>query len=194
MPAITGTVLAVAGIASGGAGAFASISGSRRQAEAQQQEIEAQQKQEALRRKAMELDARRRSVEVLRNQQRARSLALATSTAQGASLGSGLQGGYGQIAGQSNTNLLGISQGLQTGEANFDLNSQISAARMNMASAGAQVALGAGLSSFGSSLMNASSTFNRIGMGFGNNNQGTNTIGLPTYGSFLSGIKSNGIY
>ncbi len=64
---------------------------------------------------AMELDARRKSLEVVRNQQRARALALTTATAQGAQGGSGLQGGYGQATGQAGTNLMGIQQNLQIG-------------------------------------------------------------------------------
>jgi len=40
--------------------------------------------------------------------QRARSLALSTATNQGAQFGTGLQGGYGQISGESGTNMLGI--------------------------------------------------------------------------------------
>lgn len=80
---------------------------------------------EGQRQQAMELDARRRSLEVLRNQQRARAVALTNANAQGAARGSGLQGGYGQIAGQSGVNLLGISQNLQIGQNIFGLNNQI---------------------------------------------------------------------
>jgi hypothetical protein len=87
--------------------------------------IDTQFQMEAERQKAMELDAKRQQREIIRNQQRARSIALASATAQGARFGSGLQGGYGQISGQSNVNALGIQQNLDIGRNMFNLNSQL---------------------------------------------------------------------
>lgn len=87
---------------------------------ADEQAIQVQQKQ------AMELDARRQSMEIIRNQQRSRALGLTAATSQGAAKGSGLQGGYGQASGQSNVNLLGVNQNLQIGEAIFGYNTDIS--------------------------------------------------------------------
>lgn len=89
-----------------------------------EREVEAQRKQ------AMELDARRRQLEVIRNQQRARSIAITNATAQNAGRGTGLQGGYGQISGQSGVNLLGIQQNLQIGQNIFGLQSQITDQRL----------------------------------------------------------------
>lgn len=88
--------------------------------------IQAQQQIEAQKAQAMEMDARRQQLEVIRNQQRGRAMALATATAQGAKSGSGLQGGYGQVSGQSGVNLLGIQQNLQIGRDIFGLNQTIS--------------------------------------------------------------------
>lgn len=88
--------------------------------------IVAQQKDiEATKRQAMEVDARRQQLEILRNQQRGRALGLATATAQGASKGSGLQGAYGQISGQTGVNLLGVQQNLEAGRNIFDANANI---------------------------------------------------------------------
>lgn len=92
-----------------------------------------EQGNEAQRRQAMEIDARRNQLEIIRNQQRGRALALTAATAQGASRGSGLQGGYGQISGQTGVNLLGIQQNLQVGRNIFDNNAAISAQRLGMA-------------------------------------------------------------
>lgn len=92
------------------------------------------------RRLAMETDARRRQLEVVRNQQRARSVAVTNATAQGASKGSGLQGGYGQIAGQSGVNMLGIQQSLGIGRSIFDLNAQTSQRRMDSVDLNTQLA------------------------------------------------------
>lgn len=88
---------------------------------------------EATKRQAMEVDARRQQLEIIRNQQRGRALGLTTATSQGASKGSGLQGGYGQISGQTGVNLLGVQQNLQAGRAIFDSNAAISDFNSQMA-------------------------------------------------------------
>lgn len=92
---------------------------------AQQQALMLQQKQ------AMETDARRSSLENIRNQQRARSMALATNVSQGGSGAlnggnSAVGGAYGQIGGQTGVNQLGVSQALAGGEANYAANYAIS--------------------------------------------------------------------
>ena len=77
---------------------------------------------------AMELDARRQSLQAIRTQQQARSQALVNATSNqgsGATRGSGLAGGYGQISGQSNVNLLGIQQNLGIGENIYGINTDI---------------------------------------------------------------------
>jgi len=83
---------------------------------------------------AMNLDAQRKQLEVVRQAQRARSLALATATAQGANKGgtSALGGAYGQVAGQTNTNLQGIAQNLQIGKNIFGLNAGITNQRVGL--------------------------------------------------------------
>ncbi len=88
---------------------------------------------EATKRQAMEVDARRQQLEIIRNQQRGRALGLTAATSQGASKGSGLQGGYGQISGQSGTNLLGVQQNLQSGRNIFDSNANITDLNSQMA-------------------------------------------------------------
>lgn len=96
----------------------------------QQRNIEQQKRQ------AMEVDARRQQLEIIRQQQRGRSLALATGVAQGgggAMRASSLQGAYGQIAGQSGVNMLGVQQALQTGRAVFDANASITDFNSQMA-------------------------------------------------------------
>jgi hypothetical protein len=95
--------------------------------------VSEQQSIEATKRQAMEVDARRQQLEIIRGQQRARSLGLTNSTAQGSSKGSGLQGGYGQASGQSGVNLLGVQQALQSGENIFDANANITGYNSQMA-------------------------------------------------------------
>lgn len=88
--------------------------------------IEAQQRIEASKRAAMELDARRNQLEIIRTQQRARALGLVTAQNQGSKEGSGLQGAYGQISGQTGVNLLGVQQNLGIGRDIFNQNAVIS--------------------------------------------------------------------
>lgn len=98
----------------------------------------------------MRLNARRAQMEVLRNNQRARSMALSSATGQGAQFGSGLQGGYGQIGGMSGTNLLGINQNLAIGSAISTYNRDISNQQLALANYQSKASTAAGISSLGS--------------------------------------------
>src|SRR5882672_3742875 len=139
MGAATGNPIA---IASGVLGLGMSIFGGVKQSQAAQQMAAAKQQiagletqQDTVRRSAMELSAKRQQMEVLRNAQRARSLALNNATSQGAQFGSGLQGGYGQVQGAASWNNLGITQNLDLGEQMFSLNQHINEQKMNIAGA-----------------------------------------------------------
>jgi hypothetical protein len=169
MPVISSIVAAaaVAGVGLSVAGTLTNMSAAAKANAAQKQVIAGEQAAEAQRQKAMELDARRRQLETFRNVQRSRSLALTNATNQGAQQGSGLQGGYGQIAGEGGTNLLGINQGLEVGRDLFSISGQISQAKMRLADAGQQASLGSGLSSLGGSIMNSLGTFSKISSGWG---------------------------
>jgi hypothetical protein len=104
------------------------------------------------RRQAMELSAQRSSLEVTRNAQRARSMGTESAVVGGSQLGSGLAGGLSQIQGQATTNQLGISQNLQIGRNIFDINQNISAARIAESNAKSKEATAAGISGLGSSI------------------------------------------
>lgn len=134
------------------------------------------------RKAAMEVDARRRQLEVVRNHQRARAMAQTTATSQGAQLGSGLQGAYGGISGQSQTNLLGVNQNLEIGRNIFDLDTKISQQRVAQAGYQSTMAQGQGMSQMGGAIMgsagklgqmsqSASNPFSMFTSGFGS---GTN--------------------
>lgn len=187
MAALTTALLVGVGLAASAAGTVTSIEASKQNAEYQEQAIAAEQRAEQQRKQAMELDARRRQLEILRTQQRARALGLATATAQGAQFGSGLQGAYGQISGQSNTNATGVSQNLQIGENIFAANADLSQARMGMANAQSIGAIGLGLNNFGHSLMGAVPQLNALSKGF---SFGSNTTYNPS--SFASGYNTVG--
>ncbi len=177
MPALTTAAIAAVGLGVSAYGQYESYQGAKSQAEASRNIAGLEMQQEQIRQRAMELQAKRQSMEIVRTSQRARSLALATATSQGANMGSGLAGGYGQIAGQTGVNLLGVSQNLGFAEQMFGLNAQISSQKMNIADAQSQQALGAGLSSFGNSLMNSAGTFGKISAGFGGSSNGIGSYG-----------------
>jgi len=107
------------------------------------------------RKQAMEVDARRRQLEVVRNNQKARAMSETTATNQGAQFGSGLQGAYGGIAGQSGTNLLGVNQNLEIGRNIFGLDTQISSDRVAAAGFEGQKASDMAMANLGGSIMGA---------------------------------------
>lgn len=154
MAAVTAAIAAV-GVGLSAYGAYNQYQGSKDVSAAQQQQIRLEQQAEAQRRQAMEIKARRDRLEAIRVGQRARALGLATATSQGATGAgsSGIQGAFGQISGQTGTNLLGITQPLEIGQNIFDINSQISQAKIAQAQAGTQVSFGQGLSSLGGQLV-----------------------------------------
>lgn len=125
----------IAGFGLGVYGSLGAAGASKQEAQISKQiaglEIQADQQ----RKTAMEISARRMQTESVRNAQRARSMALQNATTQGAQFGSGLQGGYGSIEGQSAFNQLGVSQNLQIGENLFGINQQIDVQKMAMADA-----------------------------------------------------------
>lgn len=166
MGAATGNPIA---IASGVLGLGMSIFGGVKQSQAAQQMAAAKQQiagletqQDTVRRSAMELSAKRQQMEVLRNAQRARSLALSNATSQGAQLGSGLQGGYGQIAGAENWNTSGIKQNLGFGERMFDLNALINQQKQNIAGFESNSATAGGIAKIGSTLMSSFSPIKNL--------------------------------
>lgn len=168
-----------------------SLIGAQKQNEAQKDIIRAQEQQNKIREQQMEADARRRRLEVIRQQQKARAAALAAATNQGAIGGSGLQGGYGQIAGQTTSNVEGINQGLGFGEQIFALDNTISGYRSNYASASTLSAFGSGLSSLGGSLMHGMDAYGRLSGTSGGTSYGY-TPSPATYDNAAYG--NNGLY
>lgn len=154
--------LVIAGLVATAVGAGTSVYGSSKSASAQKQQIDAERSIEAQKRRRDELDARRRQMEFFRHQQQARSIALVNATSQGASQGSGLQGGYGQISGATGENLLGVTGNLEIGRNIFDLNAQLSNAKLAQASAQSISATGQGLSQLGGALISSAGAYGRL--------------------------------
>lgn len=142
-------------------GQYQAYEGAKKQYGISQQLVGQEMQAEAQRKQMMELNAQRMSTEVIRNQQRARSLALSNSTSQGAQQGSGLQGGYGQISGHAGVGLLGINQQLGAGENLFGINSRIMGLRQQYTEAGSQSYTGSAISGAGQQLGSSARTFGK---------------------------------
>jgi hypothetical protein len=125
------------------------------QAYGSMQAAEASQDAEKLRKKQMSLDAMRKRREVLREAMLARSTALSNATAQGAEEGTGLQGGFAQIAGQAASNISHINQSEDIGKGIFDANAT---------AAGAQgiASIGQGAQNFGLTMSGKADQLSRI--------------------------------
>lgn len=170
--------------ASEGASAAKQAASIQRGIAADEQKINEQRKQQML------LESSRKQLEIFRNNQRQRALATAAAVNQGASFGSGLQGGLAGVTNMSLFNSQGINQNVEIGTNIFGINDAISQKKMQLADVQAQQAEAAGWASLGGSLMKAGPTFGSLGQnlfagfgsGFGGNYSGTpgakNTGGL----------------
>ena len=135
---------------------------------AEQKAINADQiKIEQQKRQAMELDSRRRELEVFRSVQRARSIALTNATLQGGQFGSGLLGGQAQATQAGHEDLKSIGQNLTIGRQISDLNNDISSHKMTLADLGADASFYQGLGSLGSTILGQTSNISKFTSGFG---------------------------
>lgn len=139
----------------------------------QEQGINAQKQQ------AMELAGRRQQLEIIRNNQRARSMAENAAVNQGAQFGSGLQGGLAQVEDQSLFNLAGVNTALETGRNIAGFNNQISQDKIRLAQLGGDAASSAGFASLGGSILKAGPTIGALAGGFGSKTGGGNYSGTP---------------
>lgn len=130
----------------------------------------------------MELNGRRQQMEVYRNAQRLRAQATAAAVNQGASKGSGLQGGLAAVTDMQNTNLLGISQNQEIGENIFGINNDISQKKQQLASVQSDMATDQAWSSLGGSLIKMGPTI------------GGQAKDLYAWGSKNIGINPQGPY
>lgn len=170
-------------------GSMSKAAAAEKYEEAQKRKIEIQQQINEQRRQAMELDANRKQLEVIRNTQRVRAAGLQAATNQGAQFGSGYAGGQAQAQAQGGFNLLGINQNLSIGRNVFALNNKLSQTEIEMGQASTQESTATGYQSMGSSVLSAMpaiSALSKGGTGFGNTGGG--------YGQWQGGWSSNNYY
>lgn len=141
------------------------MSSSSKAREAEERAYEAQKKAEEVRKQAMEVNAQRQQMQNLRNTQLQRSMALTSATAQGAQFGTGLQGGYGQISGQSTDNAVGINTNLQFGEDIFKYNAEASRWKQQASGYQSESAMWGSISGLGGNIAKSANTFNNLTSG-----------------------------
>lgn len=151
MAAFTAAI-ALAGLALSGVGAAVQYSG-------QQKSLKAQKQAEDLRKKQMELDAARQRREIARKAMISRADALSNATNQGASQGSGLQGGFAQIANEAGRSTVAVNQNEQIGKGIFDANMRDFQGR-------SQAATGGAIGDVGGMFLNNSDLLGRVGTYF----------------------------
>jgi len=116
----------------------------------------------------MQMEARRSQLQQYRNIQRLRSQATAAAVNQGASYGSGLQGGLAEVTNQGTFNLTGINSGLEIGENIYDINNDISAKKMQLADVQSSMAENQAWGSLGGAIVKNAGTIGQLGQtGFG---------------------------
>lgn len=186
----------VAGVGMGVAGYAQQRKAASDMQSSQNDMVQNMQAAEAQRKQAMELDARRRQMELIRQGNVARATSLASATAGGDAFGSGLQGAYGNIEGGMNTGLTGVSQNLQIGRNIFGINSNITQDRLAYSNAQGSMYAGQGMMSLGGQMVNLGPTIGRVGASFGSMfsnfggggyNGGTGSYGYRTSGPNMQG-------
>jgi len=116
---------------------------------------------------AMELSARRQTMETFRNVQRARAMGTAAAVNQGAQFGSGLQGGNAQATDQGFWNASGIQQNLQIGRNLFGIDNTISGLKSQISSLQGSVATDEAIAGMGGALGKNAGTLGNIFSSFG---------------------------
>ena len=160
---MAGGTIAAIGVGLTAASTVGQFYNSKKQADYQARAMNDQRRADVVRRRAMEFDAMRRRREIIRQGQIARSMALAAAVNQGAEQGTGLMGGYGQIAGRVNTNLQGVQGNLELGREMFDINADMSNNFMMAAKYGTQASMWRGVGQLGGQLVRGQAVFDRLG-------------------------------
>jgi hypothetical protein len=149
-------------------GAVGSYNTAQEEVGTQSQIVSLQEQQDMLRERSMFVASRRQSMEVLRKTQQARAQALQAGVSNNAQFSSGLQGGYGQVAGQGQANLLGVNQSVGAGMQMFGLNSAIGQQKINYAQEQAQAQQDQSEMSLGKSLIGLAGPLGKLaGLAFG---------------------------
>jgi hypothetical protein len=155
----TGAATAGAGLA-GTLGTIGSLVGTGFQVKGALDAQAAQDKMERLRKAQMDLESTRQRRQIVRQAVVARSEALSNATSQGASAGSGLQGGFAQISGEARSAAGAVDDNQFLGRAMFKANRQLSRAQTVQT-------IGSGISSLTGALVKNQNEIGRVGTYYG---------------------------
>lgn len=180
IPFITAAT-AIAGTGLAAYGTIQSTQASKKIAESNQQIAVQEQQAAALQKQQADLQNSRYRMQVARQANLARATALSNATNSGSEFGSGLQGGFAQIAGQANTGQLGAQQNQELTNALFSTNQSISGLRIQQQGYNSDYYTGAGFQSLGGSLISSMGQLGRLGGGF---NLGGSTY-VPSWGEYI---------
>lgn len=172
--------LSVAGLAMSAFGGMSSANASSQMAGLSQQKFGVEQQEDNLRQQSMEVSSRRNQMEILRNTQRQRSMALASGQSQtGSTTSSGVMGGQAEVTSEGGLGLVGNSQALQAGNQMFGYTGQINTISSQMSGVQSQMATDQGIASMGGSLMKAGPVIGNMFKGFSFGSSGGNYSGTP---------------
>lgn len=181
----------IAGVGLAAAGTIQQTQAAKKSQAYNQQVISDEQQQAALQKQQADLQAERYRMQVIRQSNIARGLAVSNASGTNAQYGSGLQGGYGQIAGESNVALGNSFQNQSLTNQLYGINTGINSARVGQSQAMSGYYSGAGMSSLGGALINIAPTAQRLSAGFGTSSSGFGPgMGLAGSGSLYSGTGS----
>lgn len=128
----------------------------------QQNIIGDEEKENSLRQTAMEVSARRQSLEGFRRTQQLAASAKMNATGGGSQFGSGLAGGLGQVKAEGLFNDQGIKQKLGIGEGLFSLDNQIDQQKIALSGVQSSIATDQSISGLGAALGKNASTISNI--------------------------------
>jgi hypothetical protein len=155
--------LTVAGFATSILGTMSASSDAKQISGYEQQNAGLEMQVNAQRKNAMEIDARRRQLDTVRNAQRSRHAAVATVQGQtGSTQGTGLQGAQAQLSGQGNFNLQGINQNLEIGRNIFGLDTSISQNKIAIAGLQGSQGTAQGIAAIGGDISRSATSLGNI--------------------------------
>jgi len=174
------------------AGGLMANSGRQQQQAGIQAQSEASSKAEAAREQQMNLEAERTKRDTIRRMMAARAEAVSSASNQGASYGSGIQGGIAGITGQGYASLNATQRSQNIGSTIFSAN-------RDYANAQAQTALGSGTFNLGMSLFGNSVQLGKQVASLGGLYTGINNSLFGTSSSYASNgwnntIKTPGLF
>lgn len=189
-------IVGAVGIAGAGLSAYGTVKSteaSKKIAESNQEVAVQEQQAAAIQKQQADLQNSRYRMQLARQSNLARATALSNATNSGSEFGSGLQGGYGQISGEENVQMLGASQNQLLTNSLYNTNQNISNLRIQQQGYNSDYYTGMGFTSLGGSLISAMGSIGKLAGGINFGSQNPSGSGY-TYGPGYGYSSNNYIY